>query len=76
MDRIHPEVYPQTARMMLAYAQSIDFLNTGSRQIRYQSNEDNEHRMNRQRWVSSLARIPGWMTCGTRCRLTSLLIPI
>ena len=44
---VNSEVYPQTARMMLKYAESIDFLNTGSRQIRYQSDEDNEHRMNR-----------------------------
>lgn len=32
---------------MLAYAQSIDFLNTGSRQIRFQSSTESDHRMDR-----------------------------
>ena len=41
------EVYPQLARMMLAYAQSIDFLNTGSSQIRFQTPEDGLHRKER-----------------------------
>ena len=40
-----PEVYPHTARMMLEYAQSIDFLNTGSSQIRFQPDSDCRHRM-------------------------------
>lgn len=42
-----PEVYPQLARMMLEYAQSIDFLNTGSSQIRFQSDSDCRQRMGR-----------------------------
>lgn len=42
-----PEVYPHLARMMLDYAQSIDFLNTGSSQIRFQSDSDCRHRMDR-----------------------------
>ena len=42
---IHPEVYPQTARMMRIYAQSIDFLNTRSRQIRFQPRADREIEM-------------------------------
>lgn len=41
----HPEVFPQTARMMLSYAQSIDFLNTRSRQIRFQPRSDREIEM-------------------------------
>ena len=41
------EVYPHTARMMLEYAKSIDFLNTGSSQIRFQSDFDSRNRMNR-----------------------------
>ena len=31
--------------MMLEYAQSIDFLNTGSSQIKFQINSDSRHRM-------------------------------
>lgn len=42
-----PEVYPHTARMMIEYAQSIDFLNTSSSQIRFQSDPDGRHRMDR-----------------------------
>ena len=49
-----PEVYPQMARMIRVYAQSIDFLNTGSRQIRFQTNSDDTHRMDR---IEELKRI-------------------
>ena len=42
-----PEIYPHTARMMLVYAQSIDFLNTSSSQIRFQSDSNCRHRMDR-----------------------------
>ena len=45
MAPIYREVYPQTARMMLSYAQSIDFLNTRSRQIRFQPRSDREIEM-------------------------------
>ena len=41
------EVFPQLARMMLSYAQSVDYLNTGSSQIRFQSSHDNTQRMDR-----------------------------
>ncbi|KAK3174824.1 hypothetical protein OEA41_002070 [Lepraria neglecta] len=44
---IRPEVFPHTARMMLIYAQCLDFLNTGSRQIRFQPRSDSERRMDR-----------------------------
>lgn len=42
-----PEVYPQAARMILEYAQSIDYLNTSSSQIRFQSDVDSKHRMDK-----------------------------
>ena len=45
MGPIYPEVFPQTARLMLSYAQSIDFLNTRSRQIRFQPRSDREIEM-------------------------------
>lgn len=41
---IRPEVFP---RMMLIYAQCLDFLNTDSRQIRFQPRSDSERRMDR-----------------------------
>lgn len=41
------EVFPQLARMMLAYAQSIDYLNTGASQIRFQTHHENGERMRR-----------------------------
>lgn len=41
------EVFPQLARMMLAYAQSIDYLNTGASQIRFQTHYEEVERMNR-----------------------------
>ena len=41
------EVYPQLARMMVEYSRSIDFLNTGSSQIRFQSDSDCKYRMGR-----------------------------
>ena len=41
----YPEVHPQIARLMLSFAQSIDFLNTRSRQIRYQPPSDREIEM-------------------------------
>ncbi len=41
------EVYPELARMMLSIAQSIDFLNTGASQIRFQTQMDDTHRMER-----------------------------
>lgn len=41
------EVFPQLARMMLAYAQSIDYLNTGASQIRFQTHYEDVERMNR-----------------------------
>ena len=46
-DPPRPEVFPHTARMMLSYAQCLDFLNTGSRQIRFQPRSDSERRMDR-----------------------------
>ncbi len=45
MAPVSPEVCPQTARMMLSYATSIDFLNTRSRQIRFQPRSDREMEM-------------------------------
>ncbi|KAL6714757.1 hypothetical protein ACLMJK_008182 [Lecanora helva] len=45
VEETYPEVYPHTARMMLSYAQSIDFLNTRSRQIRFQPPSDIEVEM-------------------------------
>lgn len=44
---IQLEVLPHMARMIGLYAQSIDFLNTGSSQIRFQPRSDGEHRMER-----------------------------
>ena len=41
------EVFPQLARMMLCYAQSIDYLNTGASQIRFQITYEELERMNR-----------------------------
>ncbi len=41
------EVFPQLARMMLSYAQSIDYLNTGASQIRFQIQYEEIERMNR-----------------------------
>ena len=41
------EVFPQLARMMLSYAQSIDYLNTGASQIRFQTQYEELERMNR-----------------------------
>ena len=41
------EVFPQLARMMLSYAQSIDYLNTGASQIRFQTHYEDLERMNR-----------------------------
>lgn len=38
---------PHTARMMLKYAESIAFLNTGSRQTYFQTRCDNERRIDR-----------------------------
>ena len=45
MARENVEVFPHTARMMLSFAQSIDFLNTRSRQIRFQPRSDREIEM-------------------------------
>jgi hypothetical protein len=42
-----PEVYPHMARMFLVYAQCLDFLNTSSLQIRFQTRSNSEHRMER-----------------------------
>ena len=44
-DRI--EVFPRMAKIMLSCAQSIDFINTGASQIRFQSEEDNLQRLDR-----------------------------
>lgn len=40
-----PEIHLHMARMMLEYAQSVDFLNIGSSQIRFQSDSDYRQRM-------------------------------
>ena len=69
---IRPEVFPHTARMMLIYAQCLDFLNTGSRQIRFQPRSDSERRMDRiEELKSNLIReyrlVPKELGFGANC---------
>lgn len=66
---VKAEVYPSLARMMLDYARSIDFLNTGSSQIRYQSPADNMRRMDRieehkQNMIKNYRSIPNEVSFG------------
>lgn len=54
---IYPEVYPEMVRMMLHVARSIDFLNTGARQISSQSPQENRDPFNRVEDIkTSMAR--------------------
>ena len=50
---VSPAVYPEMARMMLAVAQSVDFLNTGASQISHHSKQEDSDRLARVENIKS-----------------------